>query len=88
MLLPPQTWDHCFDVKQIEWMVPEQEMCQRHIGSGGLTPGHMIKTHVIVFISTILQAVHHALVFLDAHSEPFCQIEQSSKLSDKEGVVT
>jgi hypothetical protein len=71
MLLPPQTWDHCFDVKQIEWTVPEQEMCQRHQGSVGSTPSHMTKTHVIVFISTILHAVRQTLVFLDAHSEPF-----------------
>jgi hypothetical protein len=49
MLLPPQTWDHCFDVKQIEWTVPEQEMCQRHQGNVGLTPGQMTITHVIVF---------------------------------------
>jgi len=59
-----------FDVKQIEWTVPEQEMCQRQ-GSVGSTHSHMIKAHVTIFISTILHAVRQNLVFLDAHSEPF-----------------
>jgi len=60
-----------FDVKQIEWTVPEQEMCQRHQGSVGSTHSHMIKPHVTIFISTILHAVRQNLVLLDAHSEPF-----------------